>query len=221
VAGTNPTWGTNLALIAPVLCESTGTLNAATSECSAVLSGAFQRFSATFVLPANVKNLIPVIWSDALPVSNDEFHISEAGLFDGTEIRDYYPRKPADELLLCQRYYWKTFGLAVAPAQNAGATTGCITGPVGVAGATALAWAVHVPFPVRMRVAPSAAVTGVTLYSPASAAAQSYNITQTVVQSSTVTTDNTDRGVNITATGGTGGTVGQIAGVHMTVDVDI
>jgi hypothetical protein len=221
VAGTNPTWGTNLSLIAPTSCEATGTLNAATSECSAVLSAAFQRFSATFVLPAGtaMKNLIVAIWSDALPVANDTFHISEAGLFDGSEIRDYYPRHIADELALCQRYYEKSFLLATAPAQSVAA--GCVKAPVGIAGATALAFVTAVKFLVRMRVAASAAVTGITLYNPGAANAMPRDIVTPVDMSSPVTTDNTDTGFNLTATGGAGGIIGDVGAFHWTCDVDI
>jgi hypothetical protein len=75
LTGVDPTWGTNLNVINPVTCESSGIINntRGSSGVDCVLTAAFQRFSATFVIPAgaNIKNLVPVIWTSTIPAIND------------------------------------------------------------------------------------------------------------------------------------------------------
>ena len=92
---------------------------------------------------------------------------------------------------------------------------------MGIAGATALAFFCAVKFLVRMRVAASAAVTGITIYNPSSASAQPQDLTTPVIMSAAATTDNTDTGFNLTATGGTGGIIGDQGAFHWTCDADI
>jgi hypothetical protein len=224
--GTDPTPGTNLAFISPVLVDPLGNCTIQNNGQPGVISAAAlttvpQRFSATFQIPSTVLNVIPVIWTNNQFGVNDILYVSEAGLYAGSEVRDWYPRDRSTEFDLLERYYWKSFALATAPAQNVGAATGALTGPVTVAGATALAWRLSVRFPRRLRVAPSAAVTGITTYSPNAATAQPADLTVPVAMTAVSTSDNTEDGVNVTATGGAGGAVGDAGAVHMTVDVDI
>lgn len=108
--GTDPTWGTNLSLQAPatVPVGAQGSINGNAVDCS--VTTAWQLFAATFSLPSDFKNLIPIIWSNADLAANDSISASEFGLYDGNVVRDWLPRSPATEIMLAQRYYERRGG---------------------------------------------------------------------------------------------------------------
>lgn len=74
---------------------------------------------------------------------------------------------PQTELMTCQRYYYKTFPLATAPAQNAGTTSAFQCNSGGNP-----SFFTELPFPVRMRANPS-----VTTYNPSVANANWRDVT--------------------------------------------
>lgn len=210
--GTDPTWGTNLTALAPVLVE-----NASVSGLGAtcVLTGAWVRYSATFSVPSNCKNLVALVWTNGQPAVNDELNVAEWALFDGPDIIDWTPRLAQDELALCQRFYCKTFAVETAPAQNVGVNTGefCF-----IAG-TAAAGAERSPsfrFPVTMRAAPA-----ITTFNPAAANAEVRDETAAGDCSATATAGANEGSVRVTATGNAGTVVGGLLGVHLTADAEI
>src|SRR5665647_124949 len=94
--GVDPTLtvAANTAYIVPLIAEN-GTISG--SGVDIALTTAFVRYSATFLVPANAKNLIPLIWTNASVVANDELHISEWGLYAGEERRDWHPNDDGDD----------------------------------------------------------------------------------------------------------------------------
>jgi hypothetical protein len=120
---TDPTFGTNLALIAPTSAVG-GTVVGNAVTC--VLTSSWVVYSGIFPAPSTMKNLVAVVFTDAQPAANDELNIAEMGLYNGSDIQEWDPRLPGAEIALCQRYYAKTFPGLTAPAQNAGVTTGCL-----------------------------------------------------------------------------------------------
>lgn len=209
--GTDPTWGTNLAKIAPVAVDNA---TIASTGLTCAVTTAWQRFGGTFLIPTDCKNLVVVIFTNAGVAANVTVSIAEAGVFDGGEIQDYVPRPYAQELSLVQRFFQKTFAVDTAPIQNAGVNTGELKGIAGVAAATAqfLPWR----FPVTMRAAPTA-----TLYSPAAASAQVYDETAAAVLTASSAAGITENSLHVTATGNAGGAVGDLLGVHVAVDAEI
>jgi hypothetical protein len=209
--GTDPALGTNLAYIAP-RATPTGdgaTINGNGGDC--VLTTNWQRFSVCVDLPSNFKNLAIAIWSNAQMAINDELNIGEVGLYEGMEIRDWFPSVQSLQLHRAQRFCSKTFETDVAPAQNVGVgVTGYLRCILGKAAATALAAQFQWRFPVTMFKAPT-----VTLYNPAAANAQVRQIGGTAADLTATATANINmNSVDITATGAAGGTVGDQCGIH-------
>lgn len=139
VDSTDPTLGTNLAIITGAESKSVTT--------------SWQNFTVSVTVPSTSKNLICAVWADADFSSADELNLAEAGLFLGATQLSWTPRNIAQELLLCQRYYWKSFDIDIAPAQNAG-TTGCLRWLAIRAGAVGNASPSFV-LPTRMRTNPT------------------------------------------------------------------
>ncbi len=151
---------------------------------------------------------------NALASTNNIFELSLVQCRAGTQQQPWDVRTEQQELALCQRYYWKTFNQATAPAQGVGVNTGECTGAVGSPGATLNS--IHVQFPVTMRTAPT-----ITTYSPGAASAQVYNITAAAVHTNTAVGAEGARGIYVTSTGNAGGTIVQVQGVHLAATADI
>lgn len=105
-AGTDPTLGSNLAVI------STPSTQAVTTSWQVFT------FSATF--PSNAKNLLVMLWSDAGFAADDTLSVAEAGLYFGATVRSWTPRPTAQELVLVERYFQKTYSLNLAPGTSSG-----------------------------------------------------------------------------------------------------
>lgn len=93
VDSTDPTLGTNLAVVDSV------------QSCSVTTS--WQTFSVTGTIPADSKNLIMAIWTDADFSATDYLCLAEAGLYRGTSTKAWGPRHITNEIVLCQRYYYQ------------------------------------------------------------------------------------------------------------------
>lgn len=202
---TDPTLGANLAKVAPVLVENA---SIAGNACTAVLTNAWRRYSATFVLPTNSKNYVVAIWSDSQLAVNDEFNVSQAGLYDGAEVKDWMIDNPAQVLESCQRFYSKTFPQLTAPAQNAG-VSGALRGMVAIAGAVTTSSTIQWRFPVPMRVAPT-----LTFYNPSAANALARNVPAATDGSATTAANTTADCTDVNVTGQSAWTVGQELKVH-------
>lgn len=211
--GVDPTLGTALAYIAPTTADG-GTISGNAMTC--VLSNQWVRYSATFLVPTDCKNLIPLIWTNGQPATNDTLLISEVALFDGQEIMDWTPRPLQQEIALCQRRYCKTFAIDTAPAQNVGVNTGehkFIAGIVAAGSERSHPW----QFPVRMRATPGT----VTAYNPAAANAQVRDETAAGDCSAQAFAGTTDAQTAVTCTGNASTVVGGLLGVHITADAEM
>lgn len=96
------------------------------------------------------------------------FYITGVQLETGSTATTFDYRDYGRELILCQRYYQKSFDQNIAPAQNTGNYNGAVQYAPTLAGANYMS--VNVTFPVTMRAAPT-----VTYYSPGAANAKWYN----------------------------------------------
>jgi hypothetical protein len=113
--GTDPTFATNLAKIAPNKVLPGGTASIVNTALNCSVTTSWQQFGAVFIMPSNAKNLMPAIWTDSTFSLNDYFCISEAGLFLGNTLAEWNPDSYDDELYRCQRYYQKSYDTDVAP----------------------------------------------------------------------------------------------------------
>jgi hypothetical protein len=200
VDSTDPTFGTNVAIITGAESKSVTT--------------SWQSFSVSVTVPSNSKNLIAAFWTDADFSANDTLSVAEAMLTRGSTVREWQPRPYPTELLLCQRYYWKTFAIDTGPAQNVGASTSEVRFPAPVAGANTER-PPKILFPVLMRAAPT-----VTTYNPAAANAQVRDFTAAADCSAAATTAHPN-GILVSCTGNAGTAVGGALGVHLTAESEL
>jgi hypothetical protein len=198
---TDPTMGTNVAVITAAQSKSVTT--------------SMQVFSVSVTVPANSKNIICAVWTDSQFSANDILYIAEAGLYVRSTAQSWVPRPTAQELILCQRHYWKTFALDTAPAQSIGADTGEHLFPALIAGANAERGP-RLYFPTFMFAAPT-----ITTYNPAASNAQVRDQTASADCSSTATGNITPNGVNISCTGNASTAVGNGLRVHVTAEAEL
>lgn len=201
--GVDPTFGSNVAIITAAQSKSVTT--------------SFQQFSVSVTVPSNSKNLFLAVWSNDQFAANDTLSVAEADFYPGSDVRAWMPKKYDEDLAACRRYFWKTFDIDVAPAQNAG-TLGTVRCIAGKAGATALAALFFLRFPVRMFATPT-----VTTFNPSAANAQVRDSTAaadcsaTAVSGSHTTADAT----TISATGNAATALSNIMDVHLTAKARI
>lgn len=217
---TDPTLGTNLALVAPTLVESSAVtqptiVNSAMQIANPGANLTFTRYSATFTVPTNCVNIIFTIWTDSQMSINDVWNFAEAGVYLGQEINDWNPQSSEAELARCQRYYEKTFAVDVAPVQNAAINTGEAKCTKVVAGATAGRFSDQ-----KMKVTKRIPiVTGnVVFYNPAAANAQARDETNSADTTATTFVAGSDTNFGITFTGNAATVAEGLIGVHWSVD---
>jgi len=112
------------------------------------------------------------------------FYITGVQLEKGSTATSFDYRPYGTELALCQRYFYKTFPQAVAPAQNTNVTAGTIYYIVILAGANYMGTPVY--FPVTMRATP----TTLTFYNPQAANAKWRNTSSGTDSGSTTSPQN-------------------------------
>lgn len=219
---TDPSWGTNFAAIAPDASPTVenGTITGSYLNVTSVVT-TWQRSSCCFTVPSTAKNLVVVLFSNITGGATDNISVAEFQLTSGAEVIPYVAAPLGEELLLCQRFFSKSFPLTTVPAASltvANAGTGS-QGIIGVAGAVAQAVKIAVQFPVQMWKAP----TTVTLFTPVNAGAVPMRIdgTTPASQTSVLQLGNTDRGLTVKATGDAAGVVGDLVGVHWTADAEL
>lgn len=210
----DPTFGTNLAKIAP----NTPGLDNATSVSSGLtcaVTTTWQRFGGTFTLPSDYKNLVLVVFTDSQFAAADSFSISEVAIRTGTPIRDWFDPSLGEINSALLPYYFKTFAPGVLPVQSSSLIS-VANGTVTVAGAAAQT--LIYPYPVPMR--SSTYVS--TFYNPANADAFVRNITRGTNATATAATANAgSRSMELTFTGIAAWTIGDLVGVHFTVDAEL
>jgi hypothetical protein len=209
---TDPTFGTNLSKITPSTADNSTIANDGLT-CS--VTTAWQRFGGTFVVPSDCLNLMVVVFTDSqFTATTDTFYLSEVDLHLGTHYQLWQEPNYSFEHLTCQRYYTKSFGLAVLPAQNAGLSTAVI-GTVSVAGASA-GQPIVTRYAALMRVAPT-----LTFYNPSNADAFVRNTTRSTNATATAGANGNATGTDITFTGIAAWTVGDIVRVHYSGEAEI
>lgn len=197
----DPTLGANLAVITAAQSKSVTT--------------SWQTFFISVTVPSNSKNLICAIWTDSQFAANDTLSVAEAGLYAGVKPQSWLPRFFADELLMCQRYYFKTFAIDTGPAQNVGTNLSEHHFPAPLAGASAER-APRFYFPVLMFAAPT-----ITTYNPAAANAQARDATAAADCSGTGTASVATNGFNLSCTGAAGTAVGNALRVNFTAEAEL
>lgn len=115
------------------------------------------------------------------------------------------------ELRKCQRYFFKTFPQATAPAANLGAGVG---GQFQWASVNAsISFGATLVFPVLMRSNPS-----ITLYSPGAAGAEAFNFTGSLACTASAAGNARPNSVHLIATDNAGGGQGNTIGLHITAN---
>lgn len=99
------------------------------------------------VLGASVKNVILFVWSESTLAQNGTLEANRVQFEPGVVATPFEWRH--NELALCQRYFFKTFDQAVAPASGAG-----LQGALFATHTAAGGFRVTLTFPVEMRVSP-------------------------------------------------------------------
>lgn len=198
--GVDPTLGTNVAII--------------TSAESKSVTTAWQTFSVIKTVPSNSKNLFLAIWSDSQFAANDTLSVAEADFFPGAATRAWLERPLQQELALCRYYYCKSFGVDVAPAQNAG-ISGAIRFAAGKAGASSEYFSF--PYPVAMRASPT-----LTFFNPSAANAQARDSTLSADCSLTAAGGNASENTcSIFLNGNASTAVGNALEVHFTAEAKL
>ncbi len=80
----------------------------------------FVPFSLTATCGASMNNLIVFYWSESALAQTATIDVAKCKLEAGSTATAWQPRSTELELLLCQRYYRKSFPQGTAPAQAAG-----------------------------------------------------------------------------------------------------
>jgi hypothetical protein len=196
----DPTLGANLAIVGSVASKSVTT--------------AWQLFSVTVRIPDTSKNIVCAVWTDSQFAANDILNLAQADIHLGSIVQSWVGRHTQQTIAMCQRFYAKTFSIDVAPAQSVG-LVGAFRYIAGKAGAATEH--AHWQFPVTMRITP----TTITTYNPSAGNAQVRDSTAGADCSATATSNSSELGLDISATGNAGTAVGNALDVHLTVEAEL
>ncbi len=103
--GTDPTLGTNVAIITGAQSKSVTT--------------SWQTFSVSVTVPSNSKNIICALWTDSQFAANDILNIAEAGLYVSASAQAWIPVPIQADFAMCQRYFEKTWDTDTVPGTAA------------------------------------------------------------------------------------------------------
>lgn len=212
--GVDPTWGTNLVAIVPTSGSANSTVSG--SGLTSTLNSSWRQYGGVFAVPASAQNLVVVAFTDGQPAANDILHLGEFALIDGVDERPAIPTDVHDELERCQRFYWKTFDVDVAPVQNIGSPTGALRFPAPSTAASSErspSW----NYPVRMRTTPAT----ITTYNPQAANAQVRDTNASADCSGTTVQAANERSLAILCTGNAGTSIGNVLAVHISADAEL
>lgn len=134
----------------------------------------------------------------------------------GQQMSGFENRLYGQQLLLCQRYYEKSFTPGVVPAQNAGVSNKIYEGGVRKAGAVLSNFGNMMPYSVQKRTLPT-----LTLFNPSAANAFARNITAATDATTTASAIANTDGFVLNATGLAGWAAGDSVAVHWTSDADL
>ena len=176
VSGTDPSWGTNLAAIAPDASPTGegGTISGNWLQCTSVAT-TWTKYSAVFSIPTNAKNLVFVFFQNTTGGTTDNISISECMITEGSELVDYTELPLGYEIAVCQQFFSKSFPYAILPADGTSVANAGYgpSGPVLIAGSgTALSVQLPIQFPIPMWKVPA-----ITYYAPVSGTGTIYRHT--------------------------------------------
>lgn len=145
--------------------------------------------------------------------ASNVFRITGVALGLGAVPAAVHYRAIQDELMLCQRYYEKSFAFGTTPAQNIGLGTEVCFATIA---AGAVSARTHIPFKVSKPLSPT-----VTLYNPAAANAQVRDISGSLDCSGSTANEVTNWGFRIECTGNAGSAANSRLGVHWVADAEL
>lgn len=143
----------------------------------------------------------------------NNFKIQLIGCNPGNQPWGWRYRSWQEEQLLCQRYFWKSFAQGTAPAQNIGFGTGELYFIATGAGAVSNASGTNL-LPTTMRLT----LPTMTLYNPAAANAQIRDETLGGDFTGSAAYGLSSNQIAVIGTGNAATAVGNICGVHVTVN---
>lgn len=189
------------------------TLTVRAVAAQAMTSATWGDITLSATLGSTFTNLIVLVWSEGTLAQNVTLDLARARLTRGAA-RTWRPVPFQHDLALCQRYYWKSFPYATAPAQNAGAT-GCVRFHHFIGSAVATrTFALF--FPTRMRASPT-----VTLFNPSATNAEVRNLTDGADCSSSAASNVNESSFQALFTGNAGATSNDEYGVHAAADAEL
>lgn len=193
----------------PVLATNVTQLSFATL-CS--VTTAWKYFSMTVTLPANAKNFMPAIWTNAQLANGDSFSVAEAQLIDDVFPRPWLPTPSLQmEFADVRWFYQKSFDRDTAPAQGIGINTGEVLTQASKVGALTEYLAHRYALPMR-------ATPTITTFNPASANAQPRDIIAGTDCSAIAVTLSGQAGFWASFTGNVSTAIGNLLGLHFTAN---
>lgn len=147
-------------------------------------------------------------------VGAGDIDIAQVQVCAGDVALPFQLRSFAEELLLCQRYYYKTFPYGTTPAQASGLTTGGLAYRATVSGVATNG--VMVRYPVPMRTTPT-----LTFYSPTSSNNKWRNGNTSADSGIPSVTISGEKSSFIDNPQVVGDNVGDFLAVHLTADADL
>jgi hypothetical protein len=180
--------------------------NLGTSSAIAVPTGVVTSFSYTLAMGATDASLgLEVLITDSATntVVTKNYIVGDLQVEIGSVATVFEQRPIQLELLLCLRYYEKSFPYATAPAQNAGVngTSFCFARATGAVASAAF---IYIAYKVPKR----AAATSITTYNPSATNAQVRDTAAGGDCSATTTIEPTENSFVVNATGNAGTTLG-------------
>jgi len=179
----------------------------------------YTRYTATFNVPIGTTQLafaVSYVGAGTAPAS-DGFVMSAPKLEIGSAATAYVPETFESALMVCERYYEKSFSRETIPAQNVGTATG-ETRFNQVVGASTAQGAFSISYRTRKRMG---ATPTITLYNPAAANAQIRNITGATDWSASTASSPSETGFFLSGTSPAGSAAGNGAAIHWSADYEL
>lgn len=167
-------------------------------------------------IPQSATNVAVLIWCDDTTTTFGEFWgVTNAQLEKGAVSTPFEMPTYAQELQMCQRYYFKTFPQSLTPAQNTGNANGALAYVAQVGGTTAGNGAM-LRYPSIMRASPT-----VTFFNISAANTKWRNVSLGADSATPVTVGPNESGVFVTNAQVAGDLVSHQIMVHLTADAEL
>ncbi len=184
-----------------------------------ILTGAAQRFAVTtsVAIPANITQLAVYFGYNGAGVAgaNDWFQVSDVQLEVSKTASPFQRLSFWEQIMRCFPYYRKSFDYGTVPAQNVGAASHeyIFAATVAAAGGNVVPKIIFEP--------PMLSSVAITYFNPAAANALIRDITAGVDFGTTTTQNINTGGVSIVGNSNGATTVGNLCGIHYTLDADL